>query len=182
MVEISLHILDIVQNSIKANAENVKIAVYENTYENILSLEIEDDGCGMDEELLEKACDPFFTTSDIKEVGLGLSLLKAACESADGSFSITSKEGEGTKIKATFVYDHVNRQPLGDMAFTVTDLLMFNLNVGIKYEHTFNDRHFLFDSDEYANEATSVVKGGGDLGLWLNNTLNEKLEKLYGKK
>ena len=181
MIEISLHLLDIVQNSIKANAENIKITVYENTDENILTVEVEDDGFGMDEKILKKISDPFFTTSDLKKVGLGISLLKFACENAGGFLDISSKENEGTKLKATFVYDHINRQPLGDMAYTVTCLLLFNLNVGFIYKHTYNGNQFVFNSDDYANEATNVVKNGGDLELWLNGLLKEKIENLYEK-
>ncbi len=181
MIEISLHLLDIVQNSIKANAENIKITVYENTDENILSVKVEDDGVGMDERMVNKICDPFFTTSDVKRVGFGISLLKFACENAGGSLEIVSKENEGTTITATFVYDHINRQPLGDMAYTVTCLLLFNLNVGFIYEHTYNGNHFLFSSDDYADEATNIVRNGGDLEQWLNSLLKEKIEKLYEK-
>ena len=67
------------------------------------------------------------------------------------------------------------------MADTVTCLLLFNLNVGFIYEHTYNDNHFIFNSDDYAPKATEVVRNGGNLELWLNNLLNEKIENLYEK-
>ena len=181
MIEIALHLLDIVQNSIKADAENIKITVYENTDENILSLKVEDDGKGMSEETLQRAQSPFYTTSDVKRIGLGISLLKSACESAEGSFYITSKRGEGTTLKADFKYDSVNRQPLGDMATTISNLLMCNRNVGFIYEHTYNGKHFIFDSDEYSPAATEIVKRGENVHQWLIDTLNEKINTIYSK-
>ncbi|MBE7053588.1 MAG: sensor histidine kinase [Ruminococcaceae bacterium] len=181
MIEIALHLLDIVQNSIMANAKNIKISVYENTSENILSLEVEDDGNGMDEETLKRAKSPFYTTNDVKRIGLGISLLKTACENAEGSFYITSKKGEGTHIKADFKYDSVNRQPLGDMATTVSNLLMCNRNVGFIYKHTYNGNYFIFDSDEYSPIATEVVKRGENVLQWLIDTLNEKINTIYSK-
>lgn len=179
MVEISLHILDIVQNSIKADAENIFIDVFENTYENILRITVRDDGIGMPDELLKKVTNPFVTTNTLREAGFGLSLLKSACEMSGGFFTIDSQKGRGTIVTAEFAYNSLDRQPLGDMAFTVTSLLICNLNTRFVYTHTFNEKSFEFDSDMYSNQATDILRNGGSLSDWLQDLLNEKIAEIH---
>lgn len=135
MEDLSLHILDIAENSLRAHAKNVVIKISEEPGQNLLTLEIEDDGDGMNEETLRKALDPFFTTKSGKRVGLGLSLLNQAARESGGSFKIESRAGEGTKIRATFKLGHPDRKPLGDVAATLATLLVANPGVNFAYEH-----------------------------------------------
>ena len=124
MNELSLHILDIVQNSIKANAKLVKISVQQNTLENTYSVTISDDGHGMNESTLSKVSDPFYTTRTTRKVGMGISLFKMAAEMTGGSFTITSIEDEGTEVVANFINNHIDRAPLGDIEDTLTILIL----------------------------------------------------------
>ncbi|HYA14713.1 MAG TPA: ATP-binding protein, partial [Syntrophales bacterium] len=96
MLELSLHILDIVENSTRAGARTVYITIIEDTTRNTLTLEIQDNGSGMSEDVLKKAMDPFFTTKKVRNIGLGLPMLAQAAERTDGKFIIESKGGEGT--------------------------------------------------------------------------------------
>jgi len=119
MEDISLHILDIVENSLEANAKNVKIKLMENEKKDVLILEIKDDGEGMDENTKRQAINPFFTTKKGKRVGLGLAFLAQSAEEAGGKIKIESKKGKGTKVTATFTLSHIDRKPLGNLEETI---------------------------------------------------------------
>ena len=109
MRELSLHILDIAQNSIKAEAECLRIAVIEDLMEDKLTIKIKDDGVGMDSETVRKVIDPFYTTRTTRKVGLGIPLFKLSAEQCDGLFEINSQLGKGTEITAVFKYSHIDR-------------------------------------------------------------------------
>ena len=123
MEDLSLHILDIAENAIAARAKRIEISVVEEPREDRLTIEIQDDGIGMDEEVSQKAVDPFFTTRSSRRVGLGLSLMAQAAQEAGGSLRIESELGKGTKVTATFQYHHIDRKPLGSMVETMMTLL-----------------------------------------------------------
>jgi hypothetical protein len=145
--DLSLHILDIVENSIAAGAKNVEISIEENTQKNILVLKIKDDGEGMDKKTLTKALDPFFSTKKTRRIGLGLSMLAQATKEAEGSFDIKSKKRRGTQVTAKFVYDHIDRKPIGNMAETMIALIASNgLQTDFFYKHSKNGKSYSFDT------------------------------------
>ncbi len=179
MQEISLHILDIVNNSVKAGATLVEITVCEAISENRLRIEIDDDGCGMDEEFLSHVLDPFQTTRTTRKVGMGLSLFQAAAQAAGGDLSIWSRKGVGTKVKAEFQYDHIDRQPLGDMAETMTVLISGNMLTDFVYCHKVDDRQFILDT----REIKQILGQDGDFScpeivLWLKEYISEGILEL----
>ncbi len=135
MEDLSLHVLDIVENAISAKARKIEILVMEEPGENRLTIEIRDDGIGMDEEATQKATDPFFTTRSSRRVGLGLSLLAQAAKEAGGTLRIESNLGKGTRVMATFQYHHIDRKPLGSMVETMMTLLLGNPELDISYTH-----------------------------------------------
>jgi hypothetical protein len=135
MLELSMHILDIVQNALAAQASLVEIRVREDREKDLLTLEVEDNGRGMSPELIQKVTDPFYTSRTTREVGLGLPLLKLAAERCGGRLEVQSQEGKGTKISATFGLDHFDRAPLGDMGETLAVLICGNPEVDFLYEH-----------------------------------------------
>lgn len=118
MEDLSLHIMDIVENSVRAEAVEISVSLEVSTREDTLSLIIRDNGKGMDEEALRRCRDPFFTTKECKKTGMGISMVQQSAAEAGGTFSIFSQKNEGTKIMATFQYSHLDRKPVGDMAKT----------------------------------------------------------------
>jgi len=119
MEDISLHILDIVDNSIRAGAENITIDVTEDQETDILRLEIIDDGEGMDETTMKNVTDPFFSSKENKRIGLGVPLLAQSARDAEGKLVVESKTGGGTRLIATFKWSHPDRKPMGDLAETI---------------------------------------------------------------
>lgn len=180
MKELSLHILDIVQNSIVADATLVEVNIYENTNEDVLLFSIIDNGKGMDEELVQKVTDPFITSRTTRKVGLGIPLLKAAAEAALGNLSIFSKVGEGTTIKATFVHSHIDRQPLGDIGSTMVGLISSNPNIDFLYKHNYNGNEFFVDTKELKAILDGVSLSEPSVAAWLFEYFNEGIENLYG--
>ncbi|NIM91304.1 MAG: ATP-binding protein [Candidatus Aminicenantes bacterium] len=146
MEDLSLHILDIVENSVAASADIVKIIISENKKQDLLSVEIIDNGAGMDKKTVEKALDPFYTTKTVRRFGLGLPLLSEAAKAANGHLSIQSKKGEGTKIKAEFQHSHIDRKPLGDMSQTIITLIIGNPGIDLVYVHKKDSHTCILDT------------------------------------
>jgi hypothetical protein len=156
MQDLSLHILDIVENAIASKASHVAIRITEDEKKDQMIVEIEDDGEGIPEHLLEKVVDPFFTTRSTRKVGLGLSLLQQAAQACDGDLKIQSVKGKGTLVRAQFRYDHIDRKPLGDMASTMVTLIAGNPQMDFHYAHRKGDRSFVFDTVEIKRELDDV--------------------------
>jgi len=146
MEDLSLHILDIVENSITAHAKKIEIKIIEEKKKDLLTIEIIDDGKGMDEETLKNALDPFFTTGNTRKVGLGLSLLAQSAEESGGSIEIESKPGEETKVKAIFGYSHIDRKPLGDVHESLKVLIAANPDINFIYEYQKDDVSYHLDT------------------------------------
>ena len=139
MEDVSLHILDIVENALRAGAKNVAVRLAEGKREDRLVLEVTDDGEGMDEETRRRSLDPFFTTKPSKRVGLGLPLLAQSAEEAGGTLEVQSAPGKGTKVIATFGLSHIDRRPLGDIEQTLHCLKATHPEVCFRFESVETD-------------------------------------------
>jgi len=135
MEDISLHVLDIAENSIRANARNVDIMIIEDKKNDLLTLTIEDDGEGMDDKTKAYAVNPFFTTKKGKKVGLGLAFLSHSAEEAGGAMKIESEPGKGTKITATFKLGHIDRKPFGNLNETIKCLKITHPEINITFDN-----------------------------------------------
>ncbi|MEG1501048.1 MAG: ATP-binding protein, partial [Clostridiales bacterium] len=149
MLELSLNILDIAQNSVRAEASLIEISIEENHDSDTLSIMIKDDGYGMDEKQAASVIDPFFTTRTTRAVGLGVPFFKMAAELSGGSFDIKSQKGQGTEVKAVFGLNHIDRMPLGDMTSTVVSLIQCNPNIDFVYTYQLNDKSFVADTRQF---------------------------------
>ncbi len=182
MEDLSLHILDIIENSLAAEATDIEVQIEERITENILIIKIKDNGKGMDKETLVNVLDPFYTTKTTRAVGLGLSMLAQASKEADGSFDIKSKPGEGTDITAQFVYNHIDRKPLGNMAETIAACLA-SLGPGtdLRYRHSRNNNEFLFDTKEIRKILSDVEINNVEIISFLKKHLEEGLIEISEK-
>lgn len=178
MREIALHILDIVQNSVVANATRIEVDVCEDIENDVLRVVITDNGCGMTKEFLEKVIDPFTTKRTTRKVGLGIPLYKTAAEMTDGSFDIKSEVGKGTVVTATFGYSHIDRQPLGDMAETILGLVTSYKDIEFKYRHSVGGETFELSTAELKNVLGDVPFTAPEVYMWLSDYLKEGEEEL----
>ena len=176
MDQLSLHILDIAQNSIRAEATIIQIDITEDEKNDRYSIEVTDNGCGMDETTLNQVSDPFFTTRTTRKIGLGISLFKQNAEQTGGSLTIESTPGCGCKLKAVFGLKHLDRQPLGDMAGTMTLLIGANPKIQFIYNHETQLGTFEFDTNEVKEELGKVPINNPDILKALKELIEENLD------
>lgn len=134
MEDLSLHIMDIIENSVRAGARHIAVRLVDRANQTLV-IEVEDDGRGMDEETLKNAANPFYTTKNNKRYGLGLSLLSQACEDAGGSLKIGKGHPRGTKVIASFKKDNVDIKPTGNIDKTLRVFRALHPEVHLSFEH-----------------------------------------------
>jgi hypothetical protein len=134
MRELSMHILDLVQNSLAAKASFIRISVAESTKENLMRIEVSDNGSGIESGRLRRITDPFYTSRAGRKIGLGLSLLQAAAERSGGGLRVESSPGKGTTVEATFLLNHIDRAPLGRLSDLMAVLMICNPEVDFRVE------------------------------------------------
>jgi len=179
MKELSLHILDIMQNSIAANASLVELEVEESVKEDFLKFTIKDNGKGMSPELLQSVIDPFTTSRTTRKVGMGIPLLKLAAENTGGGIELSSTLGVGTTISATFGYSHIDRQPLGDMAETMLGIVTSYEEIDFVYIHKTDIGQYQFDTREIKGILGDVSFKTPEVMLWLKDFFEENEAELY---
>lgn len=181
MKELSLNILDVAKNSVKAGAKCIQINIIERPKQDLLSIEIVDDGCGMSPEFLAKVTDPFTTTRTTRKVGLGLPFFKLAAESTGGSFNISSELDKGTKVIATFGYSHIDRMPMGDLVSTITLLIQGDPEINFCYTHEYEGSTFEFSCNQIKNELGEDIKlNEPEIIEWISEYLSDQTKILYG--
>jgi hypothetical protein len=134
MREIALHLLDVAENSVAANAKSITLIICEDLQGDRLIVSVIDDGKGMSARMAASVVDPFVTSRTTRKVGLGIPFFKAAAEACNGSLVINSEIGKGTRLDVEFQHSHIDRMPLGDLSSTI--LTLFVAYPGI---------HWLFD-------------------------------------
>lgn len=180
MPEISLNILDVVQNSIKAGASLIEISVIIDTGEDRLKIRIEDNGHGMSKEEAKKVIDPFYTTRTTRSVGLGIPFFKMAAQSTGGSFSIESEEGKGTCVKAVFVISHIDRMPIGDLNGTIEMLIKFNTQADFLFTYGFDDKQFSLDTRELKEILEGIPLNTPEVSEYIREYLIENKQETDG--
>lgn len=180
MQDLSLHILDIIENSINAGAKRVEIMINEDLEKDILSIEIKDNGGGIDREALEKVLDPFYTTRTTRRVGLGLSLLSQSAREAEGDIAIKSEKGVGTAVHAYFKHSHIDRRPLGNMADTILVLIAGNPDIDFYYKHKKNDKAYSIDTKEIRAELGDVPLNSPEVIKSIRKDIEEGLMEIKG--
>jgi len=169
--DLSLHILDIAENSVRSGATLIKIIIVEDTAKDLLEIEIEDNGRGMSSEELENALNPFFTTKENKKIGLGLSLFYEAVRMAEGNLEVSSREKWGTKIHAAFQFSHIDRKPLGNIRETLETLIMGNPDVDFVYQHRKDDKKMLLDTRE--------IRSGNDYNSSFQISMVKRIRQIF---
>ncbi len=182
MREISLHIMDIIENGIGAGADLIHLSIEEDHKKNLLSVTIMDNGRGIPDALLEKVTDPFFTTRSTRRVGLGLSLLREATRRCEGDFNIESREGKGTRVLATFRMDHIDLAPMGDLEGAVTGLMMGSPDADFDYSHVVDGRLFHLDTRTIKRELEDVPINHPKVLRYISETIREGLAEIRGKR
>lgn len=174
MKELSLNILDIAENSVKAKASLTQIVITEDDEKLILC--IIDDGCGMDQEVLLNVTNPFYTTRTTRSVGLGLPFLKLAAEQTGGSMEIESstKEDHGTRVCATFFKNHIDFTPLGDVTSSIVTLIQGHPETDFRFSHSIGEQNICLDTRELREVLGDVPLNSYEVIKWIEEYLSEQ--------
>lgn len=173
MQELSLNVLDIAQNSIRAEATLITITVEQRTKDAFLKISIADNGCGMSEEQVSHVMDPFFTTRTTRKVGLGVPFFKMSAEATGGSFAIDSELGKGTRTTAIYHTDHIDMLPIGDMNATILSLITMNPDRDFIYSRTLDENAFTLDTRELKEVLEDVPLNTPEVAAYIRETLEE---------
>lgn len=180
MKEISLHVLDIIQNSLAAGATLIEIELCVRHAEDRMTLSISDNGCGMTPEFQRQVLDPFVTTRTTRKVGLGIPMFMAGAQAAGGTFCMQSAPGEGTRIEASYQISHWDRPPLGNIAETLYASILCNEMVDFVFAYTVDDKSFRLDTREIKAVLEGAPLNAPAVSAWLREYLFEGIEALNG--
>lgn len=182
MKELSLNILDIAENSVKAGATLITVSLTQAG--NVLTIEITDDGCGMDAETVRRVTDPFYTTRTTRKVGLGLPLLKLEAEQTGGTLTVTSRtaaqcpDGHGTTVRATFHTDHIDCMPLGDVTATLLTLIQGHPQEELAFSHRTDAGTVTLDTRQLREVLGEVPLDTYEVLKWIEGYLREQYQSI----
>ena len=177
MGELALHILDIVQNSISAEADLIIVSIVIN--DKYIAIEIADNGCGMSEQEQIDVLSPFCTSRSTRKVGLGIPMLKECCDNCNGEFELTSKIGEGTKIYASFEINHIDRPPLGNIAETMMALITCNVDRDFIFKFRAKGEEYNLSTIEIKQVLAGVPINNLEVASFIEGSINEGINRIY---
>ncbi len=183
MQDISLHLLDIIENSARAESSNIRISVLIDERINLMRFTVEDDGTGMDEETLKAAQNPFYTSKAerVKKVGLGIPLFAQNAELCAGRFQLDSELGKGTVLVAEFEYNHIDRMPLGNLQDTLISGIIGHQEVDfwLNLDHHIGEVHhdFAFNTAEIKEELGGIPLTYPDVIQFIEENIKEGIKK-----
>ncbi|NLB89943.1 MAG: ATP-binding protein [Clostridiales bacterium] len=177
MRDLSLHLLDVVQNSVKAKSTLVTISI-EIDENGKMKVTVLDDGCGMSKEMVEQVTNPFFTTRTTREVGLGIPLLMENAKRTCGDMHIESTLGEGTKIVAEFDTKHIDALPLGNMGQTIATLCAcYPTQCDFIFTYTKEEQNVHFDTREVKEVLQEVPINSHEVLVWIEQSVQEEMKE-----
>jgi len=180
MQELSLNVLDVAENSVRADASLIEITVEEDAAADRLTIIIRDNGKGMTQEQVSTVIDPFYTTRTTRKVGLGVPFFRMAAQLSGGDLTIQSEVGKGTTVTATFGLTNIDRMPLGDMNGTIATLVQCNPAIDWVYTRKKDGREMVMDTRQFREILGEVPLDSPDVLQFLKEYLAENTQELVG--
>ena len=180
MRELALNVLDITENSLSAGAKLIRITLDIRFAADTFSICIEDDGCGMDAEMLARVTDPFTTTRTTRKVGMGLPLFKYSAESTGGRFDIRSEKGKGTRVCAEYRIGHIDRIPLGDFGGVILQLVTMNTGVDFVVTVRSEEAEGELDTRAFREVLGDIPFTEPEVRAYIKEYIQENLVTIYG--
>lgn len=177
MEDIAMHILEILMNSIKADSTKIILKIRDSFEDDIISFQIEDDGKGMDEDMVKRAADPFTTSRTTRRIGMGLAFMKGLAEMCGGSFNIESTVGKGTIVTASVQKLNIDTPELGDLGEMMMEAVQSDENIDYVLEYTTDYGQFVFDSGVVKKELDGVSLLEPEILLWIKEYINQGIEQ-----
>ena len=138
----------------------------------------------MDEQTVRSVIDPFYTTRKTRSVGLGIPLLKLACEQTGGTLSITSSIDEsdhGTTLRAIFFKKHIDFTPLGDVTASIVTLIQGHPETDFLFCHTTENGEISLDTREIREVLEDVPLDTYEVINWIRENLEEQYSEINYK-
>jgi len=176
MDDLSLYLLDLVQNSIAARASAIELSIVE---DDMLHVSIIDNGIGMDSKTVERVTSPFYTTRKTRKVGLGLPLIKMLTEQTDGTFSIHSALNQGTTLKLTFNHHHLDMPPFGNLGEMVYMISIHQDVNNFTFTYEKNGEHYIYSLSEMKSLLGETIFEHSMMQA-LIELINQEIEKIRG--
>ena len=177
MEDIAMHILEILMNSIGAGASIVLLKIRNSFKDDVIEIEVDDNGKGMSKEKAEKAASPFHTSRTTRKIGMGLAFLKGLCDTCNGEFKIESEEGVGTKVIAKIQKSHIDTPELGDLGEISMDILQGNEDLNYTLEYNSDVGSFIFSLEEIKELLGGVSINEPEILLWIKDYINQGIEQ-----
>jgi hypothetical protein len=152
--ELSLHILDLIENSLRAGAKIIAVSLEQDPSADRLVIRVEDDGPGLAMPP-EQALDPFFSTKPGKKTGLGLSLFRFRMEQAGGRLTLARSALGGLEVRGEMALGHLDRSPLGDLANTLSGVVASSPEVELRCSLRMGDRQWRSSSRQLGQALTA---------------------------
>ncbi|NCC46270.1 MAG: ATP-binding protein [Bacteroidia bacterium] len=181
MNDLSLHIIDIIQNSLCAGASLLKITINEDTAAKVLAIEIEDNGKGMDASQLARLDDPFFTSRTTRRVGMGIPLFRQSAQQSGGDLVVSSRLGTGTKVTASFRTDNIDMPPLGDIANSLILMVSANPDKDFYFRYVYDGSEYIFDTMEVKDVLEGLPLNDPSVIRMLTGMVRSNIEDLKGE-
>lgn len=178
MNDLSLHIIDIIQNSLSAGSKRIGLAIKEDSANDRLTISIEDNGKGMSREVAAKLEDPFYTTRTTRKVGMGIPLFKQSAMQSGGNLSVESEPGKGTTVTAWFELGNIDRPPLGDVANSFVLMVSANPQIHFTLSYVVNENEYNFDSVEVAEVLGDIELSDVRVIRMLEEMIKENIREL----
>lgn len=178
MNDLSLHIIDIIQNSLSAGAKRIGLAIKEDSANDRLTISIEDNGKGMAPEVAARLEDPFYTTRTTRKVGMGIPLFKQSAMQSGGNLSVESEPGKGTTVTAWFELGNIDRPPLGDVANSFVLMVSANPQIHFTLSYVVNENEYTFDSVEVAEVLGDIELSDVRVIRMLEEMVRENIKEL----
>ncbi len=178
MKDLSLHLLDLLQNSTVVDSTHISLDIVDSKEENRFWFRIEDNGRGMSKEFLEKVTDPYSTTRTTRKVGLGLPLIKMNSEQCGGGFRIESEVGKGTILEFWFEHDHLDRPPMGDLSGVFVMTIAHNETIDFIMTYKTDDGEYVFKTEEVKEVLDGMPLNNNDIMRFLREMIEENLGEI----
>lgn len=176
MEDLAMQILELMMNSIQANAKHILLHIRSSTRDNVIAILQQDDGKGMDRELLERVTNPFATTRTTRKVGMGVAFMKGLTEACNGSFHIESTPGKGTSIRAEVQRDCIDTPPLGDIGEMMMECIQASESIDYEMVYETDSSKFVFQSSEIRQQLEGVSLQEPQVLLWIKEYINQNIE------
>jgi hypothetical protein len=177
MKELSLHILNILKNSVNAEASLIFVSIDENESNDTYVIKISDNSKTNDNEVFNNGIYSS-NTGLVGKVIPDISMLEQSAKQTGGSLRNNYEKGKGNIIEVTFGFSHTNRPILVNMPEIICELTNSYPNIDFVYNHTTSIDTFHFDTREVKFMLVDVPISNPGVQKYIRELIIENLRQI----